>query len=88
MYFIRNEDDEKSDDEQNSNLERSIDVDDDDIKLKPNDIFNGKNNSEKRVYGRARANLCYSSFYIFCEDFRKQLDYVYAHESEFYRKSM
>lgn len=37
---------------------------------------------EKRVYGRARSNLCFSSFYIFCEDFRKQLSYLYPDESE------
>lgn len=90
MYFIRNEDDENSNNEQNPNLEPStpIDVDDDAINVQPTDIFSGKNNGEKRVYGRARANLCFSSFYIFCEDFRKQLDYVYAHESEYYRKSL
>lgn len=49
---------------------------------------NENNNVRKRVYGRARANLSFSSFYIFCEDFRKQLDYLYAHESETYRKNM
>ncbi|CAI6342968.1 unnamed protein product [Macrosiphum euphorbiae] len=46
------------------------------------------NDAGKRVYGRARANLCFSSFYIFCEDFRKQLSYLYPHKSETYHKTM
>lgn len=57
----------------------------DDIK---HDISDENSNVTKRVYGRARANLSFSSFYIFCEDFRKQLDYIYAHENETFRKNM
>lgn len=60
----------------------------DNTKPESNVISNENNNVGKRVYGRARANLSFSSFYIFCEDFRKQLDYLYAHESETYRKNM
>lgn len=60
----------------------------DGIKSLPKIITNENKNINKRVYGRARANLSFSSFYIFCEDFRKQLDYLYAHESETYRKNM
>lgn len=47
-----------------------------------------ENKTVKRVYGRARANLSFSSFYIFCEDFRKQLNYLYPNKSETYYKSM
>lgn len=43
---------------------------------------------QKRVYGRARAHLSFSSFYIFCEDFRLQLDYLYTHKSESFRKNL
>lgn len=46
------------------------------------------NNIGKRVYGRARANLCFSSFYIFCEDFRKQLEYLYPNSTETSIKNM
>lgn len=46
------------------------------------------NNIGKRVYGRARANLSFSSFYIFCEDFRKQLEYLYVNATETYIKNM
>lgn len=60
----------------------------DNIKPLPKILTNENTNIDKRVYGRARANLSFSSFYIFCEDFRKQLDYLYAHESETYRKNM
>lgn len=85
MYFICNQDDKKSDDVQIPKLEPSTV---DDLKLEQTDVFSGKNNGVKRAYGRARTNLCFSSYYIFCEDFRKQLDYVYAHESEYYRKTL
>lgn len=92
MYFIRNQDDKKSNDDdaaaQYPEHERSV-AGGDVRKLQQNATFRGNNNNvAKRVYGRARANLCFSSFYIFCEDFRKQLEYMYAHESEIYRKSL
>lgn len=51
-------------------------------------LVSNENNAGKRVYGRARANLSFSSFYIFCEDFRKQLSYLYPHKSETYHKTM
>lgn len=51
-------------------------------------LISNENNAGKRVYGRARANLSFSSFYIFCEDFRKQLNYLYPHKSETYHKTM
>lgn len=50
--------------------------------------ISNENKTVKRVYGRARANLSFSSFYIFCEDFRKQLNYLYPNKSETYYKSM
>lgn len=51
-------------------------------------LVSNENNAGKRVYGRARANLSFSSFYIFCEDFRKQLSYLYPHKSETYQKTL
>lgn len=61
----------------------------DGINHEPTTVSDANNNNvEKRVYGRARANLRFSSFYIFCEDFHKQLDYLYPHESDTYRKNM
>jgi len=53
-----------------------------------NQLISNENNAGKRVYGRARANLSFSSYYIFCEDFRKQLNYLYPHKSETYHKTM
>ncbi|XP_050537673.1 transcription factor mef2A-like [Daktulosphaira vitifoliae] len=49
---------------------------------------NTNHNLGKRVYGRARASLNYSSFYIFCEDFRKQVDFLYSNKTEIYRKNL
>jgi len=51
-------------------------------------LISNENNAGKRVYGRARANLSFSSYYIFCEDFRNQLNYLYPHKSETYHKTM
>lgn len=89
MYFISNEDVPvgKSDIVSKSNtVQKPLSTDN--IKVQLKEISDENSNVGKRVYGRARANLSFSSFYIFCEDFRKQLDYLYAHESEAYRKNM
>lgn len=56
--------------------------------IHPSKSISTENNAVKRVYGRARANLSFSSFYIFCEDFRKQLNYLYPHKNETYHKNM
>lgn len=62
---------------------------DEDVNAQPDEVSNDNNSIKKRrVYGRARANLSFSSFYIFCEDFRQQLDHLFAQESETYRKNM
>lgn len=89
MYFISNEDGPvgKSDIVPKSNtIKKSLSAND--IKVQLNEISDENSNVGKRVYGRARANLSFSSFYIFCEDFRKQIDCIYAHENEAYRKNM
>lgn len=90
MYFINNEDASA----EKSNISSKLDIVSkpksplSTNEIKPRTISYENNNAGKRVYGRARANLCFSSFYIFCEDFRKQLEYLYANNTESYRKNM
>jgi len=104
MYFINNEDipEKKSTFLPKSEIVSKPEIEPKlDIALQPelstsindNTIHQSKsianeNKAGKRVYGRARANLSFSSFYIFCEDFRKQLNYLYPHKSETYHKTM
>lgn len=86
MYFITSEDepDKKLDILKNSKSSPSTY----DVKSETESIILENNNAGKRVYGRARANLCFSSFYIFCEDFRKQLEYLYPNSTETYIKNL
>lgn len=94
MYFISNEDDspEKPDAESKPTVEWEFteitSSADEDVNSQRNVTSTANGNARKRVYGRARANLSFSSFYIFCEDFRQQIDLLFAHESETYRKDM
>lgn len=85
MYFITSEDapDKKSDIVPKSKSPLSTY----DVKPETESISFENNSIGKRVYGRARANLCFSSFYIFCEDFRKQLEYLYSNNTETYIKN-
>jgi hypothetical protein len=87
MYFISNENApaKKLNTVQKLNI---MPILTDDIETEPELISNENTNVQKRVYGRARANLSFSSFHIFCEDFRMQLGYLYANKSEAYRKNL
>lgn len=87
MYFISNENAPAK----KSDIVRKLKIIPkltDEIETEPELISDEKTNVQKRVYGRARANLSFSSFYIFCEDFRLQLDYLYANKSEAYRRNL
>lgn len=95
MYFISDEDGpvKKSDIAESKPIVELKSVTalsaDEVVNARPDEVSNENNSiSKRRVYGRARANLSFSSFYIFCEDFRQQLDHLFAHESEAYRKNM
>lgn len=89
MYFVHNEDNipkEIPDTLPEPNSPMSLKPQQKEISYENNMGIN--NNFGKRVYGRARASLNFSSFHIFCEDFRQQLGYLYVHESETYRKNL
>lgn len=94
MYFISNDDasPEKPAAESKSTVKWEFaeitSSADEDVNSQRNLTSTENSNARKRVYGRARANLSFSSFYIFCEDFRQQLDLLFPHESETYRKDM
>lgn len=87
MYFISND----NAPEKKSNIVRKLNImpkQTNDIEPESELISDKKTKVQKRVYGRARAQLRFSSFYIFCEDFRLQLDYLYSHKCENYRKNL